>query len=435
MISKAPRGTRDILPAEAESWQFIEEKFKDLCYAYNYSEIRPPVFEEAELFIRSVGEETDVVKKEMYIFQDRGGRQLALRPEGTAGAVRAYIEHNFNNVPQPVKLFYYGPMFRYDRPQAGRQRQFYQMGIEFFGASDPAADVDVIKFTEDFFKSLGFENLQLYINSVGCANCRSTYLEELKGFVEKNRDSFCEECRRRASTNPLRLLDCKEEVCAQNLQEAPEITQYLCDTCRDHFEKVLSFLQGLNIDYIIEPRLVRGLDYYTSTAFEFHSLNLGAQNSLGGGGRYDDLVELCGGPQTPGVGMAVGVERILLAMEKEGLVPPDPGADGIFLALEDPGDMEMRRASLNFLYWVRSKGIKAEIDYFERSLKAQLKYANRKNFKYVVIWGIEEMEGESIRVRDMTRGEQKKVKQEDILSLLKQDFQSSFQERGEQPLG
>lgn len=410
---KAPRGTKDLLPSEAEKWHLMEDVFNNLCRAYNYREIRTPLFEDAELFVRSAGESSDLVKKEMYRFVDKGGRELALRPEGTAGVVRAFIEHGFQGQSQPVKLFYYGPMFRYDRPQAGRQRQFYQMGIELFGTQEPLSDVEVIKFTADFFTGLGFENLELRLNSVGCRLCRPSYLDILVKFAEGRHEKLCGECRNRFHTNPLRILDCKEETCREAVEGVPFIDDHLCSSCKHHYSEVQEHLRHLEIPFVRDPFLVRGLDYYTHTAFEFISTHLGSQNSLGGGGRYDDLVELCGGPPVPGVGMAVGVERILLAMEKENLLTAEAEPQGIFVALKDKKDANR---ALQALYSLRNRGVRAEMDYMARGLKAQMKYANRHGFRYALIIGGEEEDG--VVLRDMLAGEQEELSLENALQQL-----------------
>lgn len=415
-MRKAPRGTRDILLEEAIKWQFLEKVFREICFSYNFAEIRTPVFEEAELFVRSVGEESDIIKKEMYVFKDRGGRELALRPEGTAGVTRAYLEHSLNHRAQPLKFFYFGPMFRYDRPQSGRQRQFYQMGIEIFGTDDPATDVEIIKFTADFFVKLGFKGLSLRINSVGCPQCRPSFQEHLKNFAGKRISLLCGDCRQRVQANPLRLLDCKVPGCREALQSAPRLDTYLCPSCRESFDMVLKLLRVLEIPFEVDPHLVRGLDYYTKTAFEFVAGTLGAQGSLVGGGRYDHLVESCGGPFVPGVGMAAGVERIMLAMEKENLWPKENPPAGIFLAIDDP---DLREEGLSLLYQLRALGLKAETDYLGRSLKAQMKYAHRQGFRYVIILGEEEKSSKKVKLRDLLKGEQKEISPVELIHLFR----------------
>lgn len=414
-MRKAPRGTRDILLQEAAKWYFLEKMLREMCFVYNFAEIHTPIFEDAELFTRSVGEESDVVKKEMYIFKDRGNREMALRPEGTAGVTRAYLEHGLHHRAQPVKFFYFGPMFRYDRPQAGRQRQFFQMGIEIFGSSDPAADVEIIKFTADFFHRLGFVDLSLHINSVGCPQCRPAFQDRLRNFARDKASLLCRDCQQRALVNPLRLLDCKNEKCRAALKDAPQLDTYLCSGCRENFDAVLQYLQVLDVSFKVDPFLVRGLDYYTNTVFEFVSASLGTQSSLGGGGRYDRLVESCGGPPVPAVGMAVGVERIVLAMEKENLWPEESSLSGIFLAVAGPA---YREEGLALLYQLRARGLKAEIDYLGRSLKAQMKYAHRHDFRYVVIWGEEERLSNKVKLRDLLAGEQQEVPLQELGRLL-----------------
>lgn len=415
-MKKAPRGTRDILLQEAVKWQYLEEIFRETCFNYNFTEIRTPIFEESELFVRSVGEASDIIKKEMYIFKDRGGRELALRPEGTAGVTRAYLEHGLNHRAQPMKFFYFGPMFRYDRPQAGRQRQFYQMGIETFGTEDPASDVEIIKFTADLFSKLGFRSLSLQINSVGCPQCRPSFQDQLRNYAREKEASLCPDCRQRMLTNPLRLLDCKVLSCREAMQDAPFLDTFLCPSCRESFETVLKLLQVLKIPYKVDPCLVRGLDYYTKTAFEFVFDALDTQNSLVGGGRYDHLVESCGGPFVPGVGMAAGVERILLAIDKENLWPADDPPAGIFLAIDGP---DLREEGLTLLYRLRALGLKAETDYLDRSLKAQMKYAHRQGFRYVVILGEEEKLSKKYKLRDLLQRKQQEVSPAELLKHFK----------------
>ncbi len=404
MKHQAPRGTRDVLPADMPGWHYLEDIFESCCRAYGYEEIRTPIFEEVEVFTRSVGEDSDVVKKEMYSFTDRGGRHLALRPECTAGVARAYIEHGFHNLPQPVKLYYRGPMFRYDRPQAGRQRQFYQLGIELFGTTDPAADVEVIKFSAAFFEQVGFPRLELLLNSVGCSACRAPYQERLQKILAPRRAELCADCQKRLQTNPLRLLDCKISACRSALEGLPRLDDNLCEPCALHFAAVKSKLDLLGLAYTLDPLLVRGLDYYTHTAFEFVSKSLGTQNSLGGGGRYDDLIEVFGGPPTPGVGMAVGVERILLAMNKEGISWPAAALDGVYIAAETA---DLQEVGLQFLYRLRAAGLRAETDYMNRSLKARLKNAHRGKFRYTLILDGDTAAKGTWKIRDMALGEQR----------------------------
>ncbi|RQD78246.1 MAG: histidine--tRNA ligase [Candidatus Syntrophonatronum acetioxidans] len=417
MLTKAPRGTGDILPGEVERWQYLEEEFRKLCRDYNYKEIRTPIFEHTELFVRSVGEDTDIVGKEMYTFLDKGDRSITLRPEGTAPTVRAYLQHKLYGQAQPVKLFYHGPMFRYDRPQAGRYRQFHQWGVEVFGSEEPLLDAEVISLAVAFFNSVGIEGLVLELNSVGCSECRSSYREEIRNYMANYRNSLCPDCNRRFETNPLRILDCKEKSCKELTIEIPEMTGHLCDNCRKHFSQVVNGLEAIGVTYRINPRLVRGLDYYTRTAFEIIDPQLGSQNSLGGGGRYDDLVEVCGGNPTPAVGFAIGMERVLLALKNKIIEPSYQEESGVFVAaLGDKADIE----GLKVVTELRRQKIKAEKDYLKRSLKAQMKQANKINTRYVVIMGEEELEKDKVLLRDMQEGHQWEVARMDITACLKE---------------
>lgn len=416
MLAKAPRGTRDILPGEVEKWSTLETLFRNLCKNYNYREIRSPIFEHTELFSRSVGEDTDIVGKEMYTFSDKGKRSLTLRPEGTASTVRAFLEHKMYAQAQPTKLYYFGPMFRYDRPQAGRYRQFHQLGAEAFGSASPEIDAEIISLAMDFFRSAGLNHLSLEINSVGCPQCRPQYREEIQKTLETNRKDLCPDCQSRFETNPLRILDCKVEGCREVILGVPEIFDHLCSYCVQHFEDVIYFLKLLDISYRVNPKLVRGLDYYTNTAFEIVDTGLGSQNSLGGGGRYDGLVETCGGSPTPGVGFAIGLERVLLSLEQQNSQLEYKEEPRIFVATLGP------RASARGLQLVtelRRSGLAAEKDYQDRSLKAQMKQADRVGAAKVLILGEEEMEKGRIVLRDMEKGEQREVELEGILEILK----------------
>ncbi len=417
MLTKAPRGTGDILPGEVEKWQYLEEQFKKLCRDYNYKEIRTPIFEHTELFVRSVGEDTDIVGKEMYTFLDKGDRSITLRPEGTAPTVRAYLQHKLYGQAQPVKLFYYGPMFRYDRPQAGRFRQFHQWGVEVFGSREPLLDAEVISLAVAFFNSVGIEGLILELNSVGCSKCRPSYREEIRKYIAGYRDSLCLDCSRRLETNPMRILDCKEKNCKEITNNIPEMTGHLCEECREHFKEVVESLEAIKVSYRINPRLVRGLDYYTRTAFEIIDPQLGAQNSLGGGGRYDDLVEVCGGNTTPAVGFAIGLERALLALKSKSIEDLYQEKPGVFVAaLGNKAGME----GLKMVTELRHEGIKAEKDYLHRSLKAQMKQADRINARYVIIMGEEELEKGKVLLRDMKEGHQREVTKKEITAHLKE---------------
>jgi aspartyl-tRNA synthetase len=413
MNYKAPRGTRDILPEEAAKWQYLEAKYMEFCKLYGFGEIRTPIFEQTELFARSVGEESDIVSKEMYSFQDRSGRELTLRPELTAAVARAYLEHNLGETPQPTKLFYSGPMFRYDRPQAGRYRQFHQFGLEVFGAEGAAADTEIIAFCYNFFKSLHIEDLSIELNSVGCPVCRPGYRELLLPYLENIQSDLCGDCRRRYQTNPMRVLDCKQEACRELVQAAPIMVDHLCPECDKHFSDLKTYLNKLQVPFKLNTSLVRGLDYYTRTAFEITAGGVGAQSSICGGGRYDHLVEHLGGPPTPGVGVAFGKERVLLAMDwsKTELTDSIP----LFVATAGEG---LEGEALLLAEQLRSRAVAAETDLLSRSLKAQMKYAGRRGFDQVVIIGESEIEQGLVALRDMEGGDQKQLSRDNFFASL-----------------
>ncbi|OAT85029.1 histidine--tRNA ligase [Desulfotomaculum copahuensis] len=406
MLTTRPRGTSDIIPGQVEKWQYLEHVFRRLCREYDYAEIRLPIFEHTELFQRGVGETTDIVEKEMYTFLDRGKRSITLRPEGTAPAVRAYLENRLYAGPQPVKLYYTGPMFRYDRPQAGRYRQFHQFGVEVFGAHDPAVDAEVIAMAMDFYSRLGLQGLELHLNSVGCPGCRAVLRKKLQEFFRPHLDGMCADCRGRFERNPLRILDCKVERCREVSTGAPTTVDCLCPDCAAHFQAVQDYLAVLAIPYVVDPRLVRGLDYYTHTAFEIMAADIGAQSSIGGGGRYDGLIEACGGPPTPGIGYALGLERILLTMERQGCAFPPPEGPDVFLAVAgEPASLE----AVRLLQQLRRAGLAAARDYLGRSLKAQMKYAGKLNARYVVILGGDELARRVVTLKDMAAGTQEEI--------------------------
>lgn len=415
MLTTRPRGTADILPGQVEKWRYIEEVIAQICREYGYREIRTPVFEHTELFVRGVGEDTDIVEKEMYTFRDRGDRSITLRPEGTASAVRAYLENKLYAGPQPVKLYYTGPMFRYDRPQAGRLRQFHQFGVEIFGSYHPAVDAEVMAMAMDFYGRLGLNDLELHINSVGCPDCRPVVRKKLQEFFQPVLGDLCPNCRGRFKRNPLRILDCKSDRCAELSREAPTTVDFLCPDCEAHFAQVQQFLQNLGIPYFLNNRLVRGLDYYTRTAFEIMAPGIGAQSSVGGGGRYDGLIEACGGPPTPGIGYALGLERIILALEKRGLVPAAVFGPEVFVAVL--GDRAAREG-FALLAKLRRAGIAADMDYQGRSLKAQMKYAGKLGVRYTVIIGEEELRRGIVVLRDMESGSQREIPVAEILTYL-----------------
>lgn len=403
---QALRGTQDILPDQVYKWNYIESVIRDLCSRYDYKEIRTPIFEDTRLFLRGIGDTTDVVTKEMYSFEDRGGRSVTLRPENTASVVRAYLEHKLYGDQQTHKFFYIGSMFRYDRPQAGRYREFHQFGVEVLGAMSPAADAEVIALAYDLLKSLGLKDLSLHINSIGDSMCRPVYRDKLIEFFEKRKDHLCEDCRERLYKNPLRILDCKEEGCKKAAVGAPEITDYLCETCNEKFDAVKQYLSALEIPYTIDSRLVRGLDYYTNTAFEIQYLPLGAQSAICGGGRYDGLVEEMGGPAIPGIGFAVGMERLLLALDMQNLIPfPEESPKVYIAALGQDAVAE----GLKIQHALRTKNILAELDLQGKSLKGQMKQAGKLKSIYTVIIGSDELQKGIAIVKDMEKGNQETV--------------------------
>lgn len=415
-LTTRPRGTNDVGPGDIELWHKLEEKIRQVCAAYGYSELRTPMFEHTELFQRGIGEATDIVEKEMYTFVDRGERSLTLRPEGTAPAVRAYLENNLGAGALPVKLYYYGPMFRYERPQAGRYRQFTQFGLEVLGSSDPLLDVEAILLPLELYKACGLSGFQVEINSIGCPKCRPSYRQELVEYFEPHVDRLCSSCRSRLHRNPLRLLDCKVESCQEVLAGAPQIGRHLCPECSAHFAQVLAYLDALGVDYKLNHRLVRGFDYYTKTVFEVTSAELGAQNAIGAGGRYDGLVEELGGKPTPAVGFAVGVERLLLAIQGQDKFQAEPAAPHVYL-VHFGGESKLRAAQV--AYFLRGQGLWAELDYLERSIKAQMKAANRLGSRYVAIFGEEELGRNSIVLRNMRDGQEQEINLQDLEQLAK----------------
>ena len=403
---QALKGTHDILPEEIFKWDYMEGVIRDVCRRYGYKEIRTPVIEATELFQRGIGDTTDVVTKEMYTFTDRGNRSVTLRPENTASAVRAYLEHKMYGDQQVHKMFYIGSMFRYDRPQAGRYREFHQFGLEVLGASSPLADAEVIAMACEIFHRLGLKNLDLHLNSIGDKKCRPAYRQKLIDFFEKKKDQLCDDCRERLYKNPLRILDCKEEGCRNASVGAPEITDYLCEECHTKFEAVKHYLDALGISYSIDPRLVRGLDYYTNTAFEIQYPPLGAQSAVCGGGRYDGLVEEIGGPATPGIGFAIGLERLLLALEMQNLIPAEEPKKKVYIAALGE---EAVAEGFKIQEELRSLGIVTDMDMQGRSLKGQMKQAGRLQAQFTVIIGSNELEKGTAAVKNMAEGTQEDV--------------------------
>ncbi len=403
---RAPRGTSDILPQEQAYWRYIEQKVVDICQLYGYERIDPPAFEDTSLFSRSIGEGTDIVEKEMYTFEDKGGNKITLRPEGTAPVCRAYLEHGMHNLPQPVKLYYFASIFRYERPQAGRYRQHYQFGYEAIGEDDPALDAEVIDMGWQFFSSLNLGRLSLIINGIGCKQCRPGYLAALKDYCADHTDDLCPDCKTRLKRNPLRLLDCKKPLCRQIAASAPRSTDYLCPQCDDHFSRLKRYLGLLGLPFELNHCLVRGLDYYTRTVFEIQPEEAGAQSTLGGGGRYDDLIEELGGKPTPAIGFAAGIERMILNLKKQGVPIPTLPRPQVFLAYI--GD-EAKEEAIKLAATLRQNGIGVVEAVGERSLKAQLRQANNLDAKYAVIIGEQEVKDGTVILRDMTTSKQKTV--------------------------
>jgi len=410
------RGTYDILPTEQKYWRFIKEKAISVLEKAGFGRIDFPIFEDAFLFSRSVGEETDIVEKEMYIFRDRGDDILALRPEGTASVVRAYIENGMQSWTQPVKLYYEGPMFRYERPQAGRFRQFYQIGFEAIGDIDPTIDVEVISLTYDLCLSLGLKNLIIQINSIGCSRCRPRFTQDLINFVSDKKGAFCADCLKRMEKNPLRILDCKNPSCQKALSESPSILDSLCRECHDHFMKVLEYLDDLEIPYNLNTHLVRGLDYYTKTVFEIWTEKEGAQNAVAGGGRYDDLVELLGGKKTPAAGCAFGVERLVAELKNQQVEIPEEKPVKVFVAALGE---EAKHEALKIINKCRRAGIGAVGDLSKETLKSQLKIADKLKVPITLILGQKELLDKTIILRQMEERVQEAIKESKIISELK----------------
>lgn len=422
MSIKIPRGTQDILPGEVEKWQLIEEKAREICNKFQYKEIRTPIFEHTELFLRSVGDTTDIVQKEMYTFQDRGDRSLTLRPEGTAAVVRSYVENKmYGDANQPIKLYYMGPMFRYERPQAGRFRQFVQFGVEAIGSDDPAIDAEVIALAMSLYKELGLKKLKLIINSLGDKESRTAHREALVNHFKPRIDEFCNDCRNRLEKNPMRILDCKQDREHELMKTAPSIIDFLNDESKLYFEKVQKYLEDLGVEFEVDPNLVRGLDYYNHTAFEIMSdaEGFGAITTLCGGGRYNGLTEEIGGPEAPGIGFAMSIERFIAALNAEKIdLPIKEGVDCYFVSLGE----EAKDYTVGLLHKLRMAGFSAERDYLDRKIKAQFKAADRVKAKYVAILGEDELKANKINLKSMETGEQKEVALDSFLEAFKALF-------------
>ena len=402
VVTKAVKGTQDIMPDEVYKNQFIEQIMLDIAGKFGFREIRTPVFEHTELFQRGVGETTDVVQKEMYTFDDKGGRSITLRPEGTAGAARAFLEHGLFNEALPQKLCYILNCYRYEKPQAGRWREFQQFGVEMLGTASPAADAEIISLANEIFAFLGVESLQLELNSIGCPECRKNYHNALREYFEARKDKLCPTCLGRLEKNPMRILDCKSPICQEIAKDAPAILDYICDDCSAHFESVKKYLDKMNIEYVINPRIVRGLDYYTRTVFEFVSTEIGAQGTVCGGGRYDGLLEELGGPHTPSLGFAMGTGRLLMVMQAQGIEIPAPPTCDIYVA---PMGENASFEAAAIVADLRASGVSAQTDVVGRSLKAQMKYADKIGAKYTMVLGDDELNSKTAKLKNMATGE------------------------------
>lgn len=416
MITKAPRGTKDVLPDESYKWHYLENVIRELTGLFGYKEVRTPVFEHTELFVRGVGDTTDIVQKEMYTFLDKGNRSITLKPEGTAGAVRAYIEHGLYGIAQPVKMYYLTPVFRYENPQAGRLREHHQFGVEVFGAKEASVDAEIILLAIELFNRLGLKDLELNINSIGCHKCRTKYHEALREYLRDHLKDLCDTCNVRYEKNPLRILDCKSKECGAIVEGAPIILDYLCEECSSHFAQLQGYLSTASIDYRINPMIVRGLDYYSKTVFEIISTQIGAQGTVCGGGRYDSLVGQCGGPETPGAGFGLGLERLLLALESQGIeIPQEPDRDVLLITIGEG----TRGKAFELLKLMRANGILADMDHVGRSVKAQFKYADKVNASWVCILGEEELDKGQIKIRFMEDGKEESVSWDHIIDYLR----------------
>jgi histidyl-tRNA synthetase len=416
-LHKAPRGTFDILPEEYPYWKYTEEKAAFLCQLYGYQPLSTPIFEDAQLFTKTVAGGTDIVDKEMYVFEDKSGQELALRAEVTAPVCRAYLEHGLFNLVQPVKLYYIGPAFRYERPQFGRYRQHHQFGFEALGEADPVLDAEVIEMARQFFYSLGLSRFSIQLNSIGCKLCRPGYLEVLRQHYSSYIDRLCPDCKVRLVKNPLRLLDCKKTSCQEIAKTAPKIHDYLCHECRLHFQSVQKYLGAMSIPFQLNHRLVRGLDYYTRTVFEVEPREKGGQSTLGGGGRYDNLIEEIGGKPTPAVGFAAGLERIILNLKKQKLdIPALPKPDAFIAYLDEEAKVEAIKVASE----LRKAGIAVIIATGDKSLRGQMRQANSSGTACTLILGKQEITSRNVILRDMKTGEQKNVPLAEIASLLKQ---------------
>lgn len=411
-----PKGTKDVTPFESYKWHYVEGIMRQTAREYGLNEIRTPVFEHTELFLRGVGDTTDIVNKEMYTFEDKGGRSITLKPEGTAGVARSYVENGLSELPQPIKMYYITPVFRYERPQAGRLREHHQFGIELYGSDSPYADVEVMGVAKTLFDKLGITELELNINSIGCPTCRKEYNKALFDYLKNYEQELCPTCRERLYKNPLRILDCKEEKCKKITAGAPRVLDYLCDDCRNHHEEVKRLLTLVGIPYKVNPDIVRGLDYYTKTVFEFVSTSIGAQGTVCGGGRYNGLVEQVGGKHTPAVGFGMGIERLIMVLESLNIGVGEPEVPTVYVAPLSKDEADVAFATVAEL---RKNGVCADTDLMSRSLKAQMKYAGKRGYEYVAVIGSEEREAGEVNLKNMRTGEELRVKINNLSKELK----------------
>jgi len=417
MKIQRPRGTADILPDEARRWHFLERTARRVAALYGYGEVRTPIFESTDLFVKSEGESTDIVSKQMYTFKDRAGRSLTLRPEMTPNVIRAYLENSLNQKDKFIKLYYVGPIFRYEKPQAGRCRQHHQFGVEAIGSAAPALDAEIVEMIMHLYGELGLTGLKAIVNSVGCRKCRPDYTTVLRSYLELRLKALCPDCHRRAEINPLRVFDCTQPLCSATIARAPRVSDNLCDGCREHFHTFCALLEESGIEYTVKPELVRGLDYYTRTAFEIISEDLGAQDAVGGGGRYDDLIESLGGPPTPAIGFGTGLERILMVMEGRGVAVADEGALSVYLVAWEKEGMGAGRKILRSL---RMRGVAAEMDHRMSSLKSQLRRADRLGVPFVLLLGKDERARGTATLRNMKTGEEREVALDSAAEAIRQ---------------
>lgn len=431
LITNAIKGTQDTLPAESYKIQYIEAAMRETAENFGFRELRTPVFEHTELFQRGVGETTDVVQKEMYTFEDKGGRSITLRPEGTAGAVRAFLEHGLFNEALPQKVYYLTSCYRYEKPQAGRLREFHQFGIECFGAGRPAADAEAISLANEVFNYLGIEGLSLEINSIGCPECRKNYHKALKEYFEQYKEQLCDTCLGRLDRNPMRILDCKSPVCSKIAADAPTVLEFLCDDCREHFEGVKQHLDAMNIEYTVNPQIVRGLDYYTRTVFEFVSNDIGAQGTVCGGGRYDGLIAEMGGNPLPACGFGLGIERLLLLMDAQKTAFPEPKKCDLYIA--SMGDAANLKAA-SLATDLRAEGLCVQFDTVGKGLKAQMKFANKIGALYTLVLGDSELETGNIKLKNMNSGDEREMSLDDFTenfqSVVIKDAMADFEAMG-----